>query len=75
MKSPFDFVDSGNNVLKTNNFDWSHTFNFTTGIGKITPFFCQLVPAHTSLSLQPRLGLNFFPMVFPLQSRMNARVS
>lgn len=75
MKSPFDFVDSGNNVLKTNNFDWSHTFNFTTGIGKITPFFCQLVPAHTGLSFQPRLGLNFMPMVFPLQSRMNARVS
>lgn len=75
MKSPFDFVDSGNNVLKTNNFDWSHTFNFTTGIGKITPIFCQLVPAHTGLSFQPRLGLNFMPLVFPLQSRMNARVS
>lgn len=75
MKSPFDFVDSGNNSIKTNNFDWTHVNNFSTALGRITPIFCQLVPAHTGLSFNPRLGLNFMPMVFPLQSRVNARVS
>lgn len=75
MKSPFDFVDSGNNLIKTNNFDWTHVNNFSTSLGRITPIFCQLVPAHTGLSINPRLGLNFMPMVFPLQSRVNARVS
>ena len=75
MKSPFDFVDSGNNSIKTNNFDWTHVNNFSTALGRITPIFCQLVPAHTGLSINPRLGLNFMPMVFPLQSRVNARVS
>jgi hypothetical protein len=75
MKSPFDFVDSANNSVKTNNFDWSHVFNLTTDIGKITPVFCQLMPAHSSLSGVPRLGLSFMPMVFPLQSRMSARLS
>lgn len=75
MKSPFDFVDSGNNLIKTNNFDWSHVYNFSTALGRITPIFCKLVPAHTGLSFNPRLGLNFMPMQFPLQSRVNARVS
>lgn len=75
MKSPFDFVDSANNSVKTNNFDWSHVFNLTTDIGRITPVFCQLMPAHSSLSGSPRLGLSFMPMVFPLQSRMTARLS
>jgi hypothetical protein len=65
MKSPFDFVDSANNSVKTNNFDWSHVFNLTTDISKITPVFCQLMPAHSSLSGVPRLGLSFMPMVFP----------
>ena len=75
MRSPFDFVDSANNSVKTNNFDWSHVFNLTTDIGRITPVFCQLMPAHSSLSGSPRLGLSFMPMVFPLQSRMTARLS
>lgn len=75
MKSPFDFKNSANNRLRTNNYDWSCAINTTFDIGRITPFFCDLVPASGSLSFNPRLGLQFMPMVFPNQTRMYARVS
>lgn len=75
MASPFDFKNSANNQVRTNNFDWSHANNLTFQLGAITPVFCSLIPAHGSLSFTPTLGLQFMPMVFPIQTRMKARVS
>lgn len=71
----FDATLDPNNDVKVNNFDWSHANNLTTQIGRITPIFCDMVPAKTSFRVNPRFGLQFMPMVFPIQTRMKARIS
>lgn len=75
MANVFDDVSKVRNSVKRNNFDWSHAVNLTTDIGRITPFVSELMPANSSLRIVPRLGLQFMPMVFPIQTRMKARVS
>ena len=70
----FDATLDVNNEIKVNNFDWSHANNLTTQIGRITPVFCELVPAHGSVRINPRFGLQFMPMVFPIQTRLRARM-
>lgn len=70
----FDATLDPNNDVKVNNFDWSHANNLTTQIGRITPIFCDMVPAKTSFRVNPRFGLQFMPMVFPIQTRMKARI-
>nr|UCS96117.1 MAG: major capsid protein [Microviridae sp.] len=67
-------LDVDNNV-KQNSFDWNHTNNLTTQIGRLTPVFCDLVPAKTSFRVKPSFGLQFMPMVFPIQTRMRASIS
>lgn len=71
----FDATLDVDNDVKVNNFDWSHANNLTTQIGRITPIFCDLVPSKTSFRVNPRFGLQFMPMVFPIQTRMKARIS
>lgn len=75
MANVFDDVSKVRNSVKRNNFDWSHANNLTTDIGRITPILAELCPANSSLRIRPRLGLQFMPMVFPIQTRMKARVS
>lgn len=70
----FDATLDVNNDIKVNNFDWSHANNLTTQIGRVTPVFCELVPAHGSVRISPRFGLQFMPMVFPIQTRLRARM-
>jgi len=74
-QSIFDATLDPNNNVKVNNFDWSHANNLTTQIGRVTPIFCDLVPSKTSFRVNPRFGLQFMPMVFPIQTRMKARIS
>lgn len=71
----FDATLDPNNEVKINNFDWQHANNFTTKIGTLTPIFCDLLPAHSEFRVNPRFALQFMPMVFPIQSRMKARMS
>lgn len=71
----FDVTLDVDNDVKVNNFDWSHANNLTTQIGRITPIFCDMVPAKTSFRVNPRFGLQFMPMLFPIQTRMKARIS
>ena len=70
----YDATLDVNNEIKVNNFDWSHANNLTTQIGRVTPVFCELVPAHGSVRINPRFGLQFMPMVFPIQTRLRARM-
>ena len=70
----FDATLDVNNEIKVNTFDWSHANNLTTQIGRVTPIFCDLLPAKSSFRVNPRIGLQFMPMVFPIQTRMKARV-
>lgn len=74
-KNIFDATLDVDNDVKVNSFDWSHANNLTTDIGRITPVFCELVPAHSSVRISPTFGLQFMPMVFPIQTRMKARIA
>lgn len=71
----FDATLDVNNEIKVNTFDWSHANNLTTQIGRVTPIFCELVPSKGSVRINPRMGLQFMPMVFPIQTRMKARIA
>lgn len=75
MANVFDDVSKVRNSVKRNNFDWSHANNLTTDIGRITPIFAELLPANSSVRIKPCLGMQFMPMVFPIQTRMKARVA
>lgn len=75
MANIFDVTNERNNDVRQNPFDWSHQSNLTGRLGFIYPFFADLVPANTSFRCTPRLGLQFMPMMFPVQTRMKARVS
>ena len=71
----FDATFDVNNRIDVNSFDWSHVNNLTTDFGRITPVFCELVPAKGSLRINPEFGLELMPMVFPVQTRMFARLN
>ena len=71
----FDAAFDANNRIDVNSFDWSHVSNLTTNFGRITPVFCELVPAKGSLRINPEFGLELMPMVFPVQTRMFARLN
>lgn len=71
----FDATFDANNRINVNSFDWSHVNNLTTDFGRITPVFCELVPAKGSLRVNPEFGLELMPMVFPVQTRMFARLN
>ena len=60
----FDATFDANNRIDVNSFDWSHVNNLTTDFGRITPVFCELVPAKGSLRINPEFGLELMPMVF-----------
>lgn len=74
-QSVFDATFDANNRIDVNSFDWSHVNNLTTNFGRITPVFCELVPAKGSLRINPEFGLELMPMVFPVQTRMFARLN
>lgn len=71
----FDATFDADNRIDVNSFDWSHVNNLTTDFGRITPVFCELVPAKGSLRINPEFGLELMPMVFPVQTRMFARLN
>ena len=74
-KNPFDATLDVDNEIKVNTFDWTHRNNLTTQIGRITPIFCDLLPAHSTFRVNPIYGLQAMPMVFPIQTPLNARIS
>lgn len=71
----FDATFDANNRIDVNSFDWSHVNNLTTNFGRITPVFCELLPSKGSLRINPEFGLELMPMVFPVQTRMFARLN
>ena len=52
----FDATFDANNRIDVNSFDWSHVYNLTTNFGRVTPVFCELVPAKGSLRINPEFG-------------------
>ena len=66
----FDATFDANNRIDVNSFDWSHVNNLTTNFGRITPVFCELVPAKGSLRINPeRVGAE------KLQTKLNEEAS
>lgn len=74
-KSVFDKVGDIRNNINRSTFDWSHTNNFTTGFGRITPVLCELCPPASSLKIKPDFGLQFMPLQYPVQTKMKAYLS
>ena len=75
MADIFSTTNETRNKVPTSVFDWSHAVHTTTDLGRITPVFCELVPSKTSLRINAKLGFQFMPMVFPLQSRIRYRLA
>lgn len=75
MANVFDATNERNNEIYRSPFDWSHQNSLTARFGLAYPCFCELAPQNTTLKIKPNLGLQFMPMVFPVQTRMKARVS
>lgn len=74
-RNVFDKIGDIRNNVRRNNFDWSHDNNFTTGLGRITPVFCEYCPPNSSLRIDPTFGLRFMPMMFPVQTKVKAYLS
>lgn len=75
MANVFDKIGDVRNDVRQNSFDWTHDNNLTTEIGRITPIFCERVPPKSSLRIKPTFGLQFMPMMFPIQTKMKAYMS
>lgn len=71
----FDKIGDIRNNVNRSTFDWSHANNVTTGIGRITPIFCEELPPNSSLKIKANLGLQFMPMMYPVQTRMKVSTS
>lgn len=75
MANVFDKIGDIRNNVNRSTFDWSHANNVTTGIGRITPIFCEELPPNSSLKIKASLGLQFMPMMYPVQTRMKVATS
>lgn len=65
-----DYVDKPNR----NTFDLSFQNNLTMEFGKLYPVFCKEVVPGDSMRIKPTFGLRFMPLVFPIQTRMQANL-
>ena len=65
-----DFVEK----QKRNTFDLSFTNNLTFDFGDLVPVFCKEVIPGDSFRITPSFGLRLMPLVFPVQTRINANL-
>lgn len=75
MANVFKQVVEPNNKINKSSFDLSFQNNLTMQFGYLYPCFCKKVAPGTKLKIKPTFGLNFMPMMFPVQTRMRARMS
>lgn len=75
MANVFKQVTEPNNKVNKSSFDLSFQNNLTMQFGYLYPCFCKKVAPGTKLKIKPTFGLNFMPMMFPVQTRMRARMS
>lgn len=75
MANSFTTEPQTKNNVSRNVWDWTHSNNLTTEIGRLTPCFCRRVPAGTSLSIKSDFALKFMPMQFPIQTQLKARLN
>lgn len=75
MANVFKQVTEPNNKVDTSLFDQSFQNNLTMQFGYLYPCFVKKYAPKTSVKIKPTFGLNFMPMMFPVQTRMRARMS
>lgn len=70
------FSRTNDSVAKVprNVFDGSFQNNLTLDIGGLYPVFCKEVIPGDSFKITPTFGLRFQPLVFPIQTRMQANL-
>lgn len=64
-----------NNKVNKSSFDLSFQNNLTMQFGYLYPCFVKKFAPNTKVKIKPTFGLNFMPMMFPVQTRMRARMS
>lgn len=60
--------------MPRNVFDGSFQNNLTMDIGGLYPVFCKEVIPGDSFKITPTFGLRFMPLVFPIQTRLQANL-
>ncbi len=75
MANVFKQAAEPNNKVETSHFDLSFQNNLTMQFGYLYPCFVKKFAPKTSVKIKPTFGLNFMPMMFPVQTRMRARMS
>lgn len=75
MANVFKAVTEPNNKVNHSHFDLSFQNNLTMQFGYLYPCFVKKFAPNTSVKIKPTFGLNFMPMMFPVQTRMRARMS
>lgn len=73
-KNVFSSVKDFVNKPKRNTFDLSFQNNLTMKFGRLYPVFCKEVLPGDSMRIKPTFGLRFMPLVFPVQTRMQANL-
>lgn len=74
MKSVFSEDDHSKVDVKRNPFDLSFQNNLTMNFGKLYPVFCKEVVPGDGFKIDAKFALNLLPMVFPVQTKMQARL-
>lgn len=72
MANIFKQTNDVNNDVNRNTFDLSFQNNLTLKFGTLYPVFLKEGLPGSSFMIKPSFGLNFMPMVFPVQTRMRA---
>lgn len=75
MANVFKNVTEVNNKVNKSTFDLSFQNNLTMQFGYLYPCFVKKFAPGTKVKIKPTFGLNFMPMMFPVQTRMRARMS
>lgn len=72
MANIFKQTNDQNNDVNRNTFDLSFQNNLTLKFGNLYPVFLKEGLPGSSFKIRPSFGLNFMPMVFPVQTRIRA---
>ena len=73
-QNPFSKTNNFVKKPKRNTFDLSFQNNATFNFGTLYPVMCKEVIPGDSFRIEPTFALKFMPMVFPVQTRMNANL-
>lgn len=74
MSKSFSYQPDLKSNLKRTSWDLSFQNNLTLDFGKLYPVFVKETIPGDSWNIKPTFGLNFMPFVFPVQTRMYAKI-